>query len=714
MALQFAGILKKIYSGADTARARRWVAADYIDRVLFASPSISPLYWPGAGNARPIPGLTDSDGYDGVEVFDDHILLWRESTLKWSDRNDFGLWLPVAFTAAAGSATLESDLTMTAAGTSTTAAYLIDLAGEFVANQYVRAVSYETDPTAILYDYFQVKSVALEAIQTIKSMKRPQSAPAGQKTRIYLDRYNTWIDWMVGARLKINGESTQLKVTDRSRNANYDFPTSGTSPVVPEVGGTIVMPFARVNAEMQATDIVSVGPSADPGQDLYEITNPPSYSVTMKRLGIGDKAAGTLWASGTVVSFQNWVEVENVGSDDVAIPGEATVSVLDSLILQPLGFTGGTAVGAKIPAGTAVETINANESGEVQNVGSAINGDIFGCVTLAEYCYILKKRSIQSIQSVGQAAGTFFIRPEILDEGPIGRYAWCRAGDREIAMIGNKGMYMYGGGQNLRPFAIQHWEDFRDEVDWARADEIVAHHHRRDNEVWFAYPTKLGETKCFVFNYVENSVVLDRYPTELNGITALGRVDWELAPTWESLDVTERCNGAAKRWYEYIDVPEREYTVMAIGGDAGKTVLGEDPNETYPRLLVHGRVWSRSSNDDCNPTAISSFAETPDFDFGDPILWKYIDTVYVVLNGKPNVPSGATLTVTVGARDNLNSPVRWSEPQEISVAEAGSGPTKINATVSGRYLRLRFASETVDANWGITAYHITARRGGTY
>jgi len=72
------------------------------------------------------------------------------------------------------------------------------------------------------------------------------------------------------------------------------------------------------------------------------------------------------------------------------------------------------------------------------------------------------------------------------------------------------------------------------------------------------------------------------------------------------------------------------------------------------------------------------------------------------------------LTVTVGARDNLNSPIRWSEPQELSITEAGSGPTKINATVSGRYLRLRFASEAVGANWGITAYHITARRGGTY
>jgi hypothetical protein len=714
MALQFSGILESIYSGASTARTARWYSADYIDRVLFATPSVQPLFWPGSGKARPIPGLPDANGYDGVEVFDDHVMLWRGALLKWSGRSDFANWVPVAATAAFGTATLESDFTMTPAGSTTAHAYMTGLAGEFVAGQFARIVSYETDLKKISYDYFRVADVALETFQKTNSIKRSQSVDAGAKKRIYLGRYDTYVNWTTGARLKIDGGATTLTVTARSRNANYFYQTSGPSDPVPDIGAKMVVPFGTVPTEMFAGDVVSIGPTENPGQDLYLVKNAPSFSVTLERIGIGDRSPGQVFSAASGVSFQNWVEVENTGTDGVTIPPEADVAVVSSLVLSPLGFTGSTEVGSKIPAGSAIETINANESGEVLNVGAAINGDIFAVVTLAEFAYILKKRSIQSIQSVGQAAGTFFIRPEILDEGPIGRYAWCRAGDREIAFVGTKGMYLYGGGQNLRPIASQHWEKFRDEVDWARADEIVAHHNRRDSEVWFAYPTPLGVTKVYVWNYAEDSVVVDRYPDELNGITALGRVDWELAPTWTSLDPSEKCNGAAKRWYEYVDVPEREYTLMAIGGDAGSIVLGEDPEKNIPRLLLHGRVWSRSSRDDCNPGPIPSLAETPDFDFGDPTVWKYVDTVYVVLNGRENVPSDATLQVSIGARDNLNSTIRWSPPQNLLVATAGAEPTKINTTVSGRYLRVRFSSENVGSNWGISGYHITARKGGTY
>ena len=714
MALQFSGILDSIYSGASTARTARWYAADYIDRVLFATPSVQPLFWPGTGQARPIPGLPDANGYDGVEVFDDHVMLWRGALLKWSGRGDFSNWIPVGVTAAFGTASLESDFTMTPAGSTTAHAYVTGLAGEFVIGQFARIVSYESDLKKIAYDYFRVSDVALESVQRTNAIKRSQSVEAGQTKRIYLGRYDTYVNWTTGARLKVNGAATALKVTARSRNANYAYQTSAASPPIPEIGATLVLPFGSVPTEMFAGDVLSIGPTENPGQDLYRVKQAPSFSVTVERLGIGDRITGQVFSVGSRVSFQNWVEVENTGTSSVIIPPEAEVTVVSSLVLTPLGFTGGTAVGAKIPSGSAVETINANESGEVLNVGAAINGDIYAVVTLAEFAYILKKRSIQSIQSVGQAAGTFFIRPEIVDEGPIGRYSWCRAGDREIAYNGNKGMYLYGGGQNLRAIAQQHWEKFRDEVDWARADEIVAHHNRRDSEVWFTYPTPSGVTKVYIWNYAEDSVVIDRYPDDLNGITALGRVDWELAPTWSSLDPSEKCNGIAKRWYEYVVVAEREYTLVAIGGDAGSVVRGEDPDKTVPRLLVHGRVWSRSSRDDCNPDPIPSSAETPDFDFGDPTVWKYVDTVYVVLNGKENVPSDATLQVTIGARDNLNSPIRWSVPQNLLVSSAGSEPTKVNATVSGRYIRVRFSSESVGANWGVSGYHITARKGGAY
>lgn len=715
MSTQFSGILTPIYTGGSTASTSRWRAVDYIDRVLIASPGSPVLFWPaGSAAARPLPGLPDSSGYDGVEVFDDHVLLWRGPTLKWSDRGDFANWIPQTVTPAFGRGALESDVVMGSTGSTMVNAPLKDVAGEFVTGQFIRIVSHETNPSEILYDYFRVRSAALESALAGRSIKRAQSIPAGGTGRVYLHRYDTYLDWAIGARLRINGTATKLEVTGRSRNASYSKQSSASSSAIPGIGGTLTVPFAGIQNDIFAGDVVSVGPEDEPGQDLYEVVQAPSFILTLRRLGVGDRAPGTVFAESTYVSFQNYVEVTNTGTEPVAIPPEASVTVVTSLSLEPLGFTGGTQPGRSIPAGAVVETVNANESGEMQNVGASVNGDILGVVTLAEFAYVLKERCIQSIQSVGPASGTFFFRPEILDEGPAGKYAWTRCSDREIAFVGSKGIYVYGGGQNLRAVCSQHWDAFRDEVDWARADEIVAHHNRRESELWFAYPTHDGATKVLVWNYSEDSVVVDSYPADLNGITALGRVDWELAPTWESLDPSEKCNGSQKRWYEYVDTPEREYTLIAIGGDSGSIMLGEDPDANVPRLLVHGRVWSRSSRDDCNPQSIPSVAETPDFDFGDPAVWKYADTLYLALHGRENVAAGATLTVSIGGRDNLLSPVRWSSPQSISVSAAGAAPTKINATVSGRYIRLRFESNTVGSNWGISGYHLYARMGGTY
>ena len=728
--LQFSGILKSIFRGASTSATSRWTAADFIDRVLFATPSVAPVYWAGGDTARPIPGLPDGNGYDGVEVFDGHVLLWRGDTLKWSDRNDFSNWVPISITAAYGRATLESDFTMPSVGSTTSHAYLSDFAGEFVAGQFVRMVTDGDKPTRSYYDYFKVVDVALETVQRATSISTAQTIPAGGKAKIYLNNYDAYVAWVNGSRLRVNGTATQLRVTACSRNSsgyemlfgNVSDNDRGSSDIPTAYGGKITFSFQAPPAEFQTGDVVSVGGQDGPGQDLY-LLQTVSYQTVATRLPVGSRSPVPLlpyYKGGhggpgvTYVSFQHWVEVENTTTEAVPIPPSAAVSVVSSLVLNPLGFTGGTAVGDKVPAGAAVESVDANESGELVNVGAAINGDICACVTLAEFCYILKKGSIQSMQSVGIGNGVFFIRPEILTEGLVGRYAWCRSGDREIAFWGNKGIYLYSGGQNLRPIALQHYLSARDEMDRSRADEIVAHHNRRDSEIWFVYPTLAAETKVLVYNYLEGSVVVDKYDGSLGGITALGRVDWELAPPWESLDVSERYNGEGKRWYEYVELAERDYTVIGIGGDEPNVELGEDAATPVPRLLLHGRVWSRSSRDDCNPDAIHSVAETPDFDFGDSEAWKYIDTVHVVLFQQENIPTGAKLSVSIGARDNLNAPLRWTPARAIAITPAGPLPTNISAPISGRFIRLRFESEQVDANWAISAYHVIGRKGGTY
>jgi hypothetical protein len=716
--LQFQGILSELYTGAGTSRTSRWAAANYIDRVLFATPSAPCLFWPGSGKARLLPGLPNTSGYDGVEVFAGKVLLWRGSTLKWSATNDFSMWIPVAETPASGRALLEEDVVVPAVGALTEQVYLSGASGEVVPGQYVRVVSNEEDARRVMYDYFLVRTVSSAVSQFSTAIKRPQSVSAGKTTKVFLGRYDTHIDWTLGSRLTVNGESTRLRVVACSRNVVAGYSTSGVSGLIPPVGDRFTLSLSTLPSELKTGDVVSVGPQEGPGQDLYQLAGPPSYVLTLTRLDVGDQITGGTWASGTSVSHQNWVEVVNDGTGSVSVPAEAEISVVNSVVLQNLGYTGGTEPGQPMVKGSIIETVEANDSGELDNVGNLINGPIFGVVTLADYAYILKKKSIQSLQAVDAASGSLFVRTEILDEGPVGRYAWCRFSDRSIAFVGAKGFYIYAGGQDLRQLANSIWDTFFDELDKARADEVIGYHNRQLNEVWFVYPTKAGETKVVIYNYDEKSFVIDRYSGSLNGITAVGAVDWELAPTWDSLDTSEKCNGTAKRWYEYIDLGSREYAIMAIAGDWANPDLGEVAGTTVPRLLLHGRVFSRSSRDDCNPEAYTCIAETLEFDFGDPEAFKYVDTVYLSIWSEDGTPLAGGLQVQLGTRDSLGSPVRWTSAAVVEDRQAMTGyqsgrPVQVNLTGSGRLIRLRFLSSAVGAEWAISGYRIVARLGGT-
>lgn len=719
--LQFSGHYRRILSGADTSRTNRWVAAEFLDRVLFATPSVAPQYWAGGQTAREIPGLPDYNGYDGVEVFDGHVMLWSGDRIKWSDRNDFSQWLPLNQTISYGRATTAEVFTMPSVGSKTEHLSMSGLAGEFVPGQFMRVVTAGDDPNNSFYDYFRVVAASLETKNSAVSIVRAQSIQPGERAKIFFNRYSTYIDWTAGATITVDGVKTTLKVISKSRNASGGLPlSSGTgiygSSSLGSVGTQIELYFASPPTEFLPGDVVSVGPLNEPGQDLY-LLDLVGNLTRGTRISAGAVAVAA-YPNGYFATFQDYVEVENTGTSFVSIRANAAVSVISSLVVEPLGWTGGTGVGKTIPIGAAVESVDANESGELVNVGASVNGSIYGIITLGEFAYILKKNSIQSIQSVGFQNGTFFVRPEILTEGPIGKYSYCRSGDREICFWGNKGIYMYGGGQNLRPIALQHYLAIRDEMDRGRIDEIVAYHNRRDSEVWFSYITTSGDTKVFVYNYLEDSIVTDRYPADLNGITAIGKVDWELAPTWESVPLTDLFSGTAKRWYEYVDVPERDYTVIGIGGDEANPALGEIAGTTIPRLLLHGRTFSRSSRDDCSPEGIEVLAETVDFDFGDAEAWKYVSTIYVFLTEQANVPAGATMQVQIGAKNNLNSPVRWSPPRDLLVTRADTMmaalPTDVCATMSGRFIRLRFSSSTPGCNWSISSYHIIARMGGVF
>lgn len=108
-----------IFSGLELSHGFNWTADNFFDKVIFAQHDNTCQYWtpPLPNIARDLPGLPSEDAnWDGTAVFADHILLWKADRLKWSDRGDFSLWLPVNETVVSGIFTLNADFQQPAPG----------------------------------------------------------------------------------------------------------------------------------------------------------------------------------------------------------------------------------------------------------------------------------------------------------------------------------------------------------------------------------------------------------------------------------------------------------------------------------------------------------------------------------------------------------------------------------------------------------------------
>lgn len=709
---QFLAELEPLFSGAQAGPPSRWVACNFFDKVIFAQASIAPQYWPGGGLLRPLPGLPDSTAWDGVEEFAGHLVLWKGDQLKWSDINDFSTWIPVSTTAVNLRADTLDDFAQPALSVESEWVHLNEDSATFVVGQYVRVDLNDSDPTTATYNFYIVSSVASPVGKVSPTIGVAQTIASGATGYLFT---TTYIDWPVGARLLSSDVPTELSITETSRDLTGFFTSAALSESVPDVGATFHIQVTENPSSLRAGDVLSVGLSSGVGLDLYEVVT-VAFNLELRRLNIGtDKqATGFKFPSGSYLTFQPFLKAENTGTTTEVVTSGAELSIQAAVKLTPQGYTGEIPEGTTIPAGSVIASVNANEAGEAVNAGSQINGDIYSVVALGEYGVIFKERSIQSLQYVGRASGVFYARPEVLDEGLLARNSWSRIADNKLVFWGHKEIYEYSGGLNLVPIASQHTQEVFAELDQARRDEIVVYHNERDNQVWFVYPV-LGsvEAKVLIYNYREKSVVVDIYSSELNGITALGAIDWEAAPAWQDLPVTLTWAAETRKWYELVEDGLKRHTIIAIGGTPGDPNLGEDEDATIPRLLIHGRRYSRAHADNCLPSEYYAFAETQDFDFEDPARFKYVDTLQLEMEVPALLQRPMKMWVQIGSRANLDSTIVWSSPASVEVSGNGTITTKVNVRSAGRYHRVRFFSNQVDAQWRIAGFALFARPGGT-
>jgi hypothetical protein len=718
--IQFVGTFEQIYEGAAAGRVSRWLTDVLDDKMLFATPSAPALYWPGSGSAREIPGLPAGTGWDGVVVVGKRVVLWKGQTVKSSVTGDFAGWIPVGITAADGRGKTREQYTQPDIGAFTDWVFLEEVSGTFVPEQFVRVVSNEDDPSKIRYDYYTVSEFATKATTETTAIGRDAFIEPGETEVVFT---NSDRRWPVGARVVVENDLTDLVVDEGSReNPNEAFATGililNTGETLPNPGEEVSLSLYEYPSGIREGDYISASTSQSTiGEEIFEVVT-VGQVLRARRVGAGSNQGpvGTQIAGRWMV-WQPWVSVTNTSSVDINFAQGTDIYASDSIKLINQSLAGATSIYDTIPSGSVIETINANDASEFQNTGSDINGDILSIIPLAEYAYILKERSIQSMQPVDPNAGTWVVRAEILGEGPIGRYASVRINDQTIVFWGHSEFYSYSGGKTIVPLVTDSTSLAFNELDLARADEIVAFHYSNAQEVRFYYPTLTGAVRSLVFNYHYNTAVYDELSSNFEAVTAAGELSWELAPLWEDLDVSELWTGTPKRWYEYVDEGKRNYPLIGIDGDVANEENGEDTTKSQARLLLSDRVYYRTSDQDCSPQGYEALCETPDFDWGDAFRWKYADTVLLSLQVEDATLRALhplKIRVQLGSRQSLDDDVEWSDPVDVEISGNLGPPARASVRAAGRYIRARFSSDQPGARWRIAEYTIVARMGGTF
>jgi hypothetical protein len=701
----------------------RWHFVDFFDKVLIAQNTIQPHYWPGTGDSRPLPGLSDDSAWAGVEVIGGHPVLWRDHTLLVGATNDFSTWIPISATASIARSAIKTSFSQPQQGAETGWIGLEDIDDLFAEGQFARIDINADVPDSAQFNFYEVTEVSNQAGSEATHAEWAVTIAEAEKQVLAIKEY---VEFSVGGFLAVNGVVTELQVTAARETTAFTSQLTQDTPV-PPVGSTTQFYFATPS-DLVVGDVLSI--SSVEGalyNDLYQITEINGVQVTAKRLGLGtnQKESGKFTASSPqfYASLTPWIEVENMGDANVIVPSEAELGGTSAVKLKNLGYTGSALPGELIPSGSILDSMIANSAAEIINAGSDINGEIYAVTSIGEYGFILKEQSIQSMQAINAPGIPFAIRLEVPGIGPIGRNAWCQMHvENEVQgvfFVGKNDLFVYTGGQSVTPIGRQHSQQFFNELDRARAEEITCQQYPHLRQIWVAYPQVSSVVKrVLIYNYEDNSIVIDDYSETLGGLSALGLVDWEIADTWNDLENTQLWVGETLRWFEYVDEGEKQHTLIGVQADEPNQTLGEDLSSTVPRLLLHGRVFYRLSSDDCRSDHVGGYtclAETHDYDFGSPAHFKYSDHVELAIDTDGvdrGVPS--LLYVQLGSRSNLDDEIQWSSPIPIDVRGRRNWVTKVGIRVSGRFIRMRAYSVDPEAQWKISRFTIVGRLGGTY
>lgn len=314
-------------------------------------------------------------------------------------------------------------------------------------------------------------------------------------------------------------------------------------------------------------------------------------------------------------------------------------------------------------------------------------GEIRDGKLLGSQLVIYKEQSTHSMRYVG--GQNIFSFDKLFDVGLLA--ARCAAlvnGGRQHIAVGSDDIFVHSGGAEISyPISKRDRRYFYADLDTTHYANMFAMDNHIFHEAWICYPST-GMTypnKKLVWNYQNDTVHFD----DFSGLSA----DWGKYPdavetTWST--ITGSWDAQANPW--------------ATGLGRRRMVVG-DPNNT--------KIWGQDSGYAFGATSgtLSMLQRTglaivsrdrqgnPKADFKSRKLGKRI---------WPKISGDATVSVRMGAQEEINGSITWAAPQTYS-----SSQKYLDFTVNGRLLAVEFTSLS-DAEWRLEGYDLEVELLGVH
>ncbi len=118
-----------------------------------------------------------------------------------------------------------------------------------------------------------------------------------------------------------------------------------------------------------------------------------------------------------------------------------------------------------------------------------------------------------------------------------------------------------------------------------------------------------------------------------------------------------------------------------------------------------GNIFKLDDSANNNGEAIEAYIETGDMLFDNPVFSKNITEIFPSV--KPQ-SADTQLLIQVGTRESLHQQIEWSNPMAYTIGV----DEKADFLSNGKYVRLRFYTNQLDAEWILDGYYLNYTLGG--